>query len=98
MITTQYLTNRTKTTIKTAAGLPVNVTYNPTGKPSPMVVDGGDTSANVDLDNDLPIYDCNVYVYPIDTILLPTGALAALNALLTPAPAPAPSKAAAISG
>lgn len=73
------------------------VKYNSMGKPSPLSIDAGDSTANIDLPNAISIPDCKVYVYPVDNVLLPTGAIAALTALIS-APAPAPSQAAAISG
>lgn len=95
----QYVSNRTTTTIETAAGPSVMAVFNEDGKPSPLYIEAGDTTGNVDVDNIISLYDCNVYVYPVDSVLLPEGGLAALTALLgAGAPAPAPSEAAAISG
>lgn len=94
----QNLTSRATTNVTTAAGLPFSIMYNMYGKPSPLSIDAGDTTANIDLPNAIAIPDCMVYVYPVDSILLPTGALAVLSSLSSAAPAPAPSQAAAISG
>ncbi len=99
----QNLTSKPTTEVTTIAGLPLTLNYTTgtyaEGASSPLTIGAVESSASVDLKNAISIPECGVYVYPINSVMLPRGGAAALAALgsgpLAPAAAPA---AAAISG
>ena len=85
-ISLELLKSQPVTSVTTVAGLPLTVNFDPNASPS-LSVAAAESTAKI-LDPQVPgepglIFsnDCNIHIFPIDTVLLPPGASAVLATL-----------------
>lgn len=81
-ISPELLKSQPVTTVATVAGPTLTVNSDTSSVTPSLSVVGAESTAQVPTDPAIfANSDCNVYVYPVDTVLLPPGATAVLGTL-----------------